>query len=1036
MLRRIIDFSLDNRWIVLSVTAAVIAFGLYTMWNIPIEAFPDLTNTQVDVTVKAPGMSPTEIEQLVTFPLETVLMGIPHMRTVRSISKLDLSMITVVFDDSIDIFLARQLVNERIGEAQGRIPAGLQPVMGPLASVFGEAFQFTLQSSTRALMDLKTLLDWRLRFDLRAVQGVSEINSWGGETKEYVIEVEPAALRRYNLTLHDVLTRVTENNENFGGGFIEHAEQQYTILGLGRASSEQDLANIVVLSQNGVPVLLGDLAKVTVAPMPRQGAVMHDAKGEAVAGMVILLKGADARRVIQSVKATIGSLRLPPGVTLVPFYDQSQVIDGTLHTVKHNLLEAGILVIAVLLLFLGDLRAALIVALVIPLSMLVGFIGMSLFGVSANLMSLGAIDFGMIVDGSVVMVEYFVRRLAAPGLGDSRQRIREAAYEVARPILFAVIIIIAVYIPIFTLQGMESRMFRPMAITVCSALVGSLLFALTLVPVLSSLILKVPSSAETRGGESESAWFIGLRDRYRRSLDWVIAHRVRVIVAAGVLLVVALGSVHFIGTEFMPRLDEGSILVTSRRLPGISLTESISIGKQIERVIMSFPEIRGVVTKLGRPDLATEAMGIYESDSYLTLNPQNTWKCCHSKDELIGRLSVALSAIPGVAYEFTQPMEMRMDEALTGIRGDVAIKIFGDDINTLHNLAGQVLSAISTVPGAFNPQMEQTSGVPQVQIEINRHELARYGLNVSDVRETIETLVGGTQVSEMIIGQQRFAIAMRLPESRRNDLDMLGNLLLHAPRGELVRLNQVADLNVVNSPEMITRENARRRIVVQTDVRGIDLGSFVAAARARVAAAVNLPFGYSIVWGGQFENAQRADRRLEVVLPVSIFLIFALLFATFVNLGQTLLILLIVPFALVGGIAALWLRGINLNLSASIGFIALFGVAVLNGVVMVSHINFLRKQGLAIDRAVRIGASDRLRPVMMTALVASLGFIPMAIATSIGAEVQRPLATVVIGGLITATILTLYLLPLFYPWFSPPDSTVGQQPQRKQISNI
>jgi cobalt-zinc-cadmium resistance protein CzcA len=455
------------------------------------------------------------------------------------------------------------------------------------------------------------------------------------------------------------------------------------------------------------------------------------------------------------------------------------------------------------------------------------------------------------------------------------------------------------------------------------------------------------------------------------------------------------------------------------------LTESINLGKQIERVVMSFPEIKGVVTKLGRPDLATEAMGIYESDSYLTLNPQNTWKCCHSKDQLIGRLSAALSAIPGVAYEFTQPMQMRMDEALTGIRGDVAIKIFGDDINTLHDLARQVLSVISAVPGAFNPQMEQTSGVPQLQIEINRDELARYGLNVSNVREMIETLVGGTRVSEMIIGQQRFAIALRLPEARRNDLDRLGNLVLDAPRGELVRLNQIADLNVVDSPEMITREDARRRIVVQTDVRGTDLGSFVAAAQARVAAAVNLPFGYSIVWGGQFENAQRADRRLAIVLPVSIALIFALLFATFESLGQTFLILLIVPFALVGGIAALWLRGINLNLSASIGFIALFGVAVLNGVVMVSHINLLRSQGLAIDRAVRIGASDRLRPVMMTALVASLGFIPMAMATSTGAEVQRPLATVVIGGLITATILTLYLLPLFYPWFSPPDSTAA-----------
>jgi cobalt-zinc-cadmium resistance protein CzcA len=1034
MLRRIVDFSLDNRWIVLSITAALIAFGLYTMWNIPIEAFPDLTNTQVDVTVEAPGMSPTEVEQLVTFPLETAVMGLPHMQTVRSISKLGLSMITVVFDDSIDIFLARQLVNERIGEAQGRIPAGLQPVMGPLSSVFGEAFQFILRSSNASLMDLKTMLDWRLRFDLRAVQGVSEVNSWGGETKQYVIEVDPAALRRYNLTLHDVLSRVTENNANFGGGFVEHAEQQYTILGLGRASSEHDLANIVVLAQSGVPVLLGDVARVAVAPMPRQGAVMHDAKGEAVAGMVILLKGADARRVIESVKTRIASLRLAPGVTLAPFYDQSQVIDGTLHTVKHNLIEAGILVIAVLLLFLGDLRAAFIVALVIPLSMLVGFIGMSIFGVSANLMSLGAIDFGMIVDGSVVMVEYFVRRLAEPGRGDSRQRIREAAYEVARPILFAVIIIIAVYIPIFTLQGMESRMFRPMAITVCSALVGSLLFALLLVPALASLILKVPTNLEKRR-EPESGWFIRLRNRYGRSLDWVIAHRVRVIAAAGVLLAVALGSLHFIGTEFMPRLDEGSIVVTSRRLPGISLTESISLGKQIERVVMSFPEIKGVVTKLGRPDLATEAMGIYESDSYLMLNPQSTWKCCSSKDQLIGKLSAALSAIPGVAYEFTQPMEMRMDEALTGIRGDVAIKIFGDDINTLHDFARQVLSVISTVPGAFNPQMEQTSGVPQLQIQINRDELARYGLNVSDVREMIETLVGGTQVSELILGQQRFAIALRLPDARRNDLDRLGNLVLPAPRGELVRLNQIAELNVVDSPEMVTREDARRRIVVQTDVRGTDLGSFVAAAQAKVEAAVNLPVGYSIAWGGQFENQQRADRRLAFVLPVSILLIFALLFATFENLGQTFLILLIVPFALVGGIGALWLRGINLNLSASIGFIALFGVAVLNGVVMVSHINLLRRNGLAIDRAVREGAADRLRPVMMTALVASLGFIPMAMATSTGAEVQRPLATVVIGGLITATILTLYLLPVFYPWFSPPDPTASPS-SAKQMSNV
>jgi len=1016
---------------VLSVTAAIVAAGIYTMWHIPIEAFPDLTNTQVVVTTQAPAMSPTEVEQLVTFPLETALMGIPHMQTVRSVSKLGLSMITVVFDDYIDIFLARQLVNERIGAAQSRLPAGLQPVMGPLASVFGEAFQYTVQSSRVPLMDLKTLQDWRLRFDLRAVQGVSEINSWGGYTKQYVVQLDPGALRRYNLTVHDVLTSVMDNNANFGGGFIEHSEQQYTILGLGRATDESDLGAIVLLARAGVPVLLRDVAKIVTAPMPRQGAVMHDAQGETVAGMVIVLKGADARRVIARVKDKIASLRLPGGVRLVPFYDQSQVIDGTLHTVKHNLIEAGFLVIAVLLLFLGDVRAAVIVALVIPLAMLFGFIGMALFGVSANLMSLGAIDFGMIVDGSVVMVEYFVRRLAEPGLGSRRQRIREAAYEVARPILFAVVIIIAVYLPIFTLQGMEGRMFRPMAITVCSALAGSLLLALTLVPALSSLMLRMSPQAEgvePGGGESESGWFTRLRERYRSSLERAIENRRRVIMVAAAIVTIALGSLHYIGTEFMPRLDEGSIIVTSRRLPGISLSESIRIGEQIERVIMSFPEIDHVVTKLGRPDLATEAMGVYESDSYLTLAPPDKWKCCRNKDQLIGKLSAALTAIPGVSYTFTQPMQMRMDEVITGIRGDVAVKIFGDDIGVLQDLAARVLAAISAVPGAFNPQMERTSGVPQLEIEINRNELARYGLNVSSVREAIEALIGGKPVSEMILGQQRFAIAVRLPEAERNNPDTLGDLIFTAPGGETVRLNQIADLNVVNGPEIITREDARRRIVVQANVRGTDLGSFVAAAQARTAALVKLPPGYTIVWGGQFENQQRANQRLAIVLPVSIAIIFALLYATFEIAGQAMLIMLNVPFALVGGIAALWLRGINLNLSASIGFIALFGVAVLNGIVMVSHINLLRNQGLPIGRAVREGACARLRPVLMTALVASLGFIPMAMATSTGAEVQRPLATVVIGGLITATILTLYLLPLLYPWFSPADGQPRNQP--------
>jgi cobalt-zinc-cadmium resistance protein CzcA len=561
-------------------------------------------------------------------------------------------------------------------------------------------------------------------------------------------------------------------------------------------------------------------------------------------------------------------------------------------------------------------------------------------------------------------------------------------------------------------------MFRPMAITVCSALFGSLLLALTFAPSLSSYLLR------PRSGHGAQGWFDKVRERYRESLDWVFEHRAQVLIGAGSVMAIAIGSLRFIGTEFMPRLDEGSIVITSRRLPGISIDESVRLGNQIEKILMGFPEVAGVVTKLGRPDLATEAMGVYESDSYLTLRPEREWKCCRSKYELVGKLAAALRTIPGIAYTFTQPMEMRMDEIVTGIRGDVAIKIFGDDIGVLHDLAVRTLAAVAATPGAFNPQMEMTSGVPQLQIQLNRAELARYGMNVSEVQEAVESLVAGQPISEMILGQQRFGIAVRLPESERNDPSALAALPLVAPGGAIVRVGQVADLNLVNSPEAINRENARRRLVVQTNVRGTDLGSFVAAAQANVERAVKLPPGYSIVWGGQFENQQRANRRLAIVLPVSIAIIFTLLFATFEDVGQSLLILFDVPFALVGGIAALWLRGINLNLSASVGFIALFGVAVLNGIVMVSHINFLRGQGLPLERAIREGAADRLRPVLMTALVASLGFIPMATATSTGAEVQRPLATVVIGGLITATILTLYLLPLLYPWFSPSDDRI------------
>ncbi len=1024
-----LDFALKNRWLVLMAVVALLVGGLYTMLHLNIEAYPDLTNNQVLVTTEAPGISPTEVEQLITFPIETSLLGMPKMQTVRSVSKLGLSMVTIVFDDSMDIYLARQLVAERLRQAQATLPAGYQPRLGPLATAFGEVYQYTVQGGNLSLMQRKTLHDWDVRYDLRTIPGVSEINSWGGYTKQYVIEVDPYTLRRFGLTASDVVSRVAANNANFGGGFISHNDEQYTVRGLGRASGIPDLERIVVASYNGVPVLLKDIARIETRPMPRQGAVMHDAQGETVSGMVIAIRGTNGRQLIQAVKQRIAQMKLPPGVRLVPFYDQSTIIDGTINTVKHNLMEAGLLVIAVLLLFLADWRAALIVACVIPFSLLFGFMGMALFGVSANLMSLGAVDFGMIVDGSVVMVENFSSRLEGSGQQNKWETVRSAAHEVARPITFGVAIIIAVYLPIFTLQGLEGRMFHPMAITVCSALLGSLFLALFVVPTLSTYILK-PKQHNKRG------WFHRLRSSYGRSLQWALRHRAPLLIGAALLVSGALLSLKWIGTEFMPRLDEGSIVITSKRLAGISLDESIYLGNRIEKVIRGFPEVTGVVTKLGRPDLATEAMSVYESDSYLTLAPKSQWKCCKTKGELIDKLSKALDEIPGVAYEFTQPMQMRMDEVVTGIRGDVAIKIFGEDLDMLNQLSTRIQSIVASIRGAADITKDVASGVPELRIELDRAEMARFGLNVADVQAFVESMLGGKQVSEMIQGERRFAIVVRLPESYRNDLDALGSLNLKSPDGATVQLRQVADLRVVRGAEVINREDAKRRVAVQVSIRGRDLGSFVQEAQRKVARQLKLPAGYSITWGGQFENERRANQRLMIVLPASIAIIFALLFATFNNLKQSLLILMIVPFALVGGIAALWLRGLNLSLSASIGFIALFGVAVLNGVVMVSHINLLKQQGQDVKDAVLNGARDRLRPVLMTALVASLGFIPMALATSRGAEVQRPLATVVIGGLVTATILTLYLLPMLYPWFTRPWSIKQKQPQESSQTEV
>ena len=1037
MFEKILTVSLKNRWFVLIGILVLLVTGAWVVSTIPVDAFPDLTNNQVVIVTEAPSMPPTEVEQLVSYPIERSMLGMPRQQGVRSLSKLGLSMVTVVFDDDVPTYFARQLVNERLQQVSTTLPAGIQPVLSPPSTAFGELYQYTITGNGFSPMALKDIQEWQIKPQLKTVPGVSDVNTWGGETRQYQIKVDPALLQQYGLTLNDVAMRVAENNANFGGGYIEHAYEQYTLRGAGRVRGVEDLRNIVLLSNQGTPVLLRDVAQVEIGPAPRQGAVLRN--GEAISGMVIMLKGENGEQVIRRVKEKLASIHLPSGVQLKPFYDQSTVIDGTIETVRHNLFEGFILVTVVLLLFLGSFRAALVTASIIPLSLLFSFLGMKLFGISANLMSLGAIDFGMIVDGAVVMIENSVHRMRShAGQEDARTSIARAGVEVARPMAFGVAIIIAVYLPILFLQGLEGRMFRPMAITVCSALLGSLLLALTAIPVLSSFVFRRGLGGEGKVGRGE-VLMRKLEERYRSALAWVIAHRALMISGSAVVMLGALLSLGWIGTEFMPKLDEGSILVETRKLPGISLSDSIEISRRVEATLRRFPEITDVTTKIGRPDFATEAMGINEGDVYVSLAPMNTWKRFHSKEELINAMDKALGRIPGISYDFTQPMAMRLDETVSGVKADVAVKIFGDDFQQLENLAQQVLRQVNTTPGAADAQMEITSGVAELAVRIRRDALARYGLNVTDVQRAVEAGASGAIVSEMIEGQRRYTIALRVADRFRSDPEAIREIPLHAAGGETVTLGQVADVETKRGAEKINHEQGQRLIVVMSNVRGRDLGSFVAEVQRKVNQNVKLPLGYFVQYGGQFENQQRATRRLLVVIPLALAIVYGLLYLTFRSFREAVLILINVPFALVGGIAALWITGINLNLSASIGFIALLGVAVLNGVVLVSSINQLRDEGIPLYEAVLSGASRRLRPVLMTAMVASLGFVPMALSTSTGGEVQRPLAIVVIGGLVSATLLTLFLLPTFYGWFDRRRSaavSVDQEAEHEEVEAL
>ena len=1014
MLEGLLSATLRYRAAVIAAGLLLVGAGIWAFGQLKFDAFPDLTPNQVQVITVAPGLSPAEVENLVSYPMETAMMGLPRTRGVRSISKAGISVVTVSYDDDVDMYFARAQVQQRMQDAVGSLPAGYQPALGPPATPMGEVFQYLVESKELSLMELKNIQEYTIKPVLRTIPGVADVNSWGGMVQQFHVMADPHKLAGYNLTLRDLESAIGANNGNFGAGYIEDRGERFTVRGLGRLLTVEDIGNVVVETRGaGTPVHVHDVAEVALGPMPREGAVSRDGQGETLSGMIVMLKGSNGREVVSRVEEKLVELapQLPKGVTIRPFYNQGEVVDRTTSTVFRNLMEGALLVILVLFVFLRNFRASLITASVIPLSMLFAFLLMQRFDVSANLMSLGALDFGLMVDAAVVMVENFVRRLGHAGpLGEDERRsvIRKASFEVGRPVVFGVCIIIAVYIPVFTLEGLEGRMFMPMAFTVCVAVLGSLILALTVVPTLSSLFLRHVE-------EKPARWFEALRSRYRAHLGWALSHRALVVGGAAAMLLVAVGSVPFMGTEFMPKLDEGSLLIETRRLPSTSLPQGMSIAREVERTLMTFPEVESIVTKMGRPELATETMGLYAGDVYVLFKPRSEWKT-RSLDDLIEKMAKALAQIPGLDYNFTAPMAMRLDEAISGVRTELGVKVFGDSLDVLERKAREVRDVISTVRGAEDVSVDVSAGAMQVEVEIDRVALARYGLRLSDVRDAVQAGIGGVEASEVIDGRKRFPIVVRLAEGYRGTPEAIGQLLLTTPAGGRLTLSQVARVRVVQGPELINHENGERMVIVQSNVRGRDLGGFANEVRREVARKVSLPEGYYVTYGGQFENQERAMKRLQFILPLVLLLIMGLLYTSFGNGRQALLVMLNVPFALVGGIAALWLRGLHLNLSASVGFIALFGVAVLNGVVLVSYINHLRERGHPLDEAVRSGSDDRLRSNLMTALVAAFGFVPMALSTSPGAEVQRPLATVVIGGLLSSTLLTLVVLPVVYEW--------------------
>lgn len=1027
MLNKLIRFAVSQRILVMIMVAIVIGVGFYSLQHLPIDAVPDVTNVQVQVLTAAPSLAPLEIERQITFPVEVAMSGLPDIEEIRSVSKFGLSAVTIVFHDNVDIYFARQLVLERLSQAKEQIPSNIgSPEMGPISTGLGEIYQYELKAEPNSGYDatsLRTVQDWIVRRQLLGVPGVTEVNSFGGLEKQYQIQLDPVKLQAYNLSMRDVLEAVIRNNENVGGAYIEHGQEQYLLRGLGLVTNLEDITSIIVKTgKEGVPIYVKDVGEVVIGATVRQGAVTADSKGEIVAGIAMMLKGENTRTVVQNVKERVEQVRktLPKGVELTPFYDRTELIDRTIRTVEKNLLEGALIVIFVLIILLGNWRGALLVATVIPISMLIAAIFMNIFKISGNLMSLGAIDFGLVVDGAVIVVENSIRRIAEKqhhlgrtlGKQSLASTICDASAEVLKAALFGGAIIIIVYLPILSLTGIEGKMFKPMALTVTFALIGAFILSLTYIPAAMTFVLTGKVS------ETESFIIVYVKKIYRPILDFIISHRSQAIAIATGLVIVSGAIFPLLGSEFIPRLDEGALAIQVQQLPSVSLNQSIKTTTEVEKVLQTFPEVTVVVSKTGRAEVATDPMSIDFSDLYIGLKPPSEWTTAKTREALIEKMSKALEErVPNASISFSQPIELRVSELISGVRSDIAIKLFGDDLDTLKETAEQINRVVSKVSGAEDVKVEAVSGLPQVQIIPNRKAIARYGINVEDINILIESLVAGKQAGQVYEGEQRFNLVVRFGESSSKSVDTIRNLLITASNGSRVPLSQLAEITLIEGPAQISREDTRRRIVVELNVRGRDIGSFVKEAQEKIEQQIKLPAGYYLTWGGQFENLERAQSRLLIVVPLAMFLIFVLLFTTFGSIRQALLIYTGIPFAAVGGILALFLRGMPFSISAGVGFIALFGVAVLNGLVMVSAINRLRSEGQPLEIAIREGAESRVRPVLMTALVASLGFIPMALANSAGGEVQRPLATVVIGGLMTSTLLTLLLLPMLYGWF-------------------